>query len=233
MRRAERLFQIVQILRRTPRPIKGAEIAGELEVSLRTVYRDIADLIGQRVPIHGEAGLGYILDDSFDMPALMLTPDEIEAAVLGAQWVAERGDAALAIAARDLLAKITSVVPERLRTLLLDPSLRARSSAKPATDGVDMARVRAWIREGRKIRLYYRDEHGSTSQRLVWPVMVGFFDHARVLAGWCELRQAFRHFRTDRIVTAEFLEDFHGERPGLLRRRWKAGLVQRDEAGVV
>jgi predicted DNA-binding transcriptional regulator YafY len=121
MRRADRLFQIIQILRRSSRPVTAAAISTELEVSVRTIYRDVADLIGQRVPIQGEAGLGYVLSDAFDMPPLMLTPDEIEAAVLGAQWVAGRGDPILARAALDLIAKITAVVPERLRPLLTDP----------------------------------------------------------------------------------------------------------------
>ena len=127
MRRADRLFQIIQILRRSSRPVTAAEIARELEVSQRTVYRDMADLIAQRVPVQGEAGFGYILDDAFDMPPLMLTPDEVEAAVLGAQWVASRGDPVLANAARDLIAKITSVVPDRLRPLIADPAIAARS----------------------------------------------------------------------------------------------------------
>ena len=96
MRRADRLFQIIQILRRSSRPITAQDIAAEIEVSARTIYRDVADLIGQRVPIRGEAGFGYILDDAFDMPPLMLTPDEIEAAVLGAQWVVGHADPALA-----------------------------------------------------------------------------------------------------------------------------------------
>ena len=105
MRRADRLFQIIQVLRRTRKPLTADAIAAELETSKRTIYRDIATLIGQRVPIRGEAGLGYVLDSDFDMPPLMLTQDEIEAAVLGAQLVAERGDPALALAARDLIAK--------------------------------------------------------------------------------------------------------------------------------
>ena len=91
MRRADRLFQLIQILRRSRRPVTASQLAAELEVSQRSVYRDVADLIGQRVPIHGEAGIGYVLDREFDMPPLMLTPDELEAAVLGAQWVADRG----------------------------------------------------------------------------------------------------------------------------------------------
>lgn len=222
MRRAERLFQIVQILRRSSRPVTAEDVAHELEVSVRTVYRDVADLIGQRVPIRGEAGLGYVLDDDFSMPPLMLTPDEIEAAVLGAQWVAGRGDIALARAAQDLIAKIGAVVPAQMRLLITNPAggVPSACAAAPA-DGVDIARIRTWIRAGKKIRLTYRDVAGVESARVVWPVIIGYFDHARMLAAWCELRQDFRHFRTDRMVAAEFLEASHGCRPGELRQRWK------------
>jgi predicted DNA-binding transcriptional regulator YafY len=111
MRRADRLFQIIQILRRSRRPVTASHLAEELEVSQRSVYRDVADLIGQRVPIRGEAGIGYVLDREFDMPPLMLTPDELEAAVLGAQWVADRGDAVLARAARDLISRLPRSCP--------------------------------------------------------------------------------------------------------------------------
>jgi predicted DNA-binding transcriptional regulator YafY len=224
MRRADRLFQIIQILRRSSRPVTAGDIAGELEVSVRTIYRDIADLIGQRVPIQGEAGFGYVLDDAFDMPALMLTPDEIEAAVLGAQWVAARGDAVLAAAARDLIAKITSVVPERLRPFIADPSVGVPPCGARAVDGLDIARLRLWIREGRKIRIAYQDGQGKQTARVVWPVIIGFFEQVRCLVAWCELRQDFRHFRTDRVVEAEFLEERHGSRAGELRRRWKKQL---------
>src|SRR5215813_12506110 len=120
MRRAERLFQIIQILRRTSRPITADALAAELEISKRTVYRDIADLVGQRVPIRGEAGVGYVLEAGLDLP-LMLTQDEIEAAVLGAQWVARHSDPILARTAADLIAKIGAVVPERLRPYVLKP----------------------------------------------------------------------------------------------------------------
>src|SRR5262249_23014315 len=120
MRRADRLFHIIQILRRSPRPVTAASLAAELETSKRSVYRDIAALIGQRVPIQGEAGVGYVLEGGFDLPPLMLTSDEIEAAVLGAQWAAGHGDAALARAARDLIAKISAVIPDQFRPLILD-----------------------------------------------------------------------------------------------------------------
>jgi predicted DNA-binding transcriptional regulator YafY len=229
MRRADRLFQIVQILRRSTRPVTSAMLAAELEVSPRSVYRDIADLVGQRVPIRGEAGLGYVLDRDFDMPPLMLTPDEIEAAVLGAQWVAGRGDPVLAAAARDLVAKIATVVPERLRPFIAEPSIGAPPARRAAPDGLDLARTRLWIRSGRKLRILYRDEQARPSRRTVWPVIVGYAETVRLLAAWCELRRDFRHFRTDRILEAEFLDEPHGLRPGELRTRWKRSLeVRRD-----
>jgi predicted DNA-binding transcriptional regulator YafY len=221
VRRADRLFQIIQVLRRSPRPVTAGLLAEELEVSTRSVYRDMADLIGQRVPIRGEAGLGYVLDRDFDMPPLMLTPDEIEAAVLGAQWVAERGDAVLASAARDLIAKITLAVPERLRPFIAEPTIGAPPGKAQALDGLDIARVRLWIRGGRKIRIRYRNQEGGEAERTVWPVIIGYAETVRLLAAWCELRQGFRHFRTDRILTAEFLDERHGCRVGELRHRWK------------
>lgn len=221
MRRADRLFQIIQILRRSTGPITAGGLAAELEVSKRSVYRDVADLIGQRVPIRGEAGVGYVLGRDFDMPPLMLTPDEIEAAVLGAQWVAERGDPVLAGAARDLIAKIATAVPERLRPFVTEPTIGAPSGRVVAPDGLDIPRTRAWIRSGRKIRIRYRSEQAQDSERIIWPVIIGFAETVRLLAAWCELRGDFRHFRTDRIIAAEFLDDQHGARAGDLRARWK------------
>ncbi|RYD46933.1 MAG: HTH domain-containing protein, partial [Sphingomonadales bacterium] len=137
MRRADRLFQIIQILRGARRPLTALDIGRELEVSIRTVYRDMADLVGQRVPIRGEAGVGYMLDADFDMPPLMLTRDEIEAAVLGAQWVASRGDPGLAKAARDLVSKIATAVPDHLRPFVLEPATGTPPHARNRPDGLD------------------------------------------------------------------------------------------------
>lgn len=224
MRRADRLFQIIQILRRTGRPTTADAIAVELETSKRTVYRDVATLIGQRVPIRGEAGMGYVLDGGFDLPPLMLTPDEIEAAVLGAQWVSRRGDPALARAAQDLIAKIAAAVPERLRPYVLEPATAAPPSRFGTADALDMARVRLQIRGGRKIDLTYRDEQGRDTRRLVWPVSVGYLDTVRHLIAWCELRQDFRNFRTDRVVDAAFTDERYPERPAALRAKWRRTL---------
>ena len=221
MRRADRLFQIIQILRRSTRAVTAAAMARELEVSKRTVYRDIDDLVGQRVPIEGEAGLGYLLAAGYDMPPLMLAPDELEAVVLGAQWVAGHSDKALANAARDVVAKIAAVVPERLRPFIVEPSVGVRPTDGGPEERVDAALLRSAIRNGVKLRLRYRTEAGEETERTVWPVIVGYADASRLLVAWCELRQGFRHFRTDRMVAVETLDETIGLRAGELRRRWR------------
>lgn len=129
MRRTERLFQIIQILRATRVPITGRGLADELEISMRTLYRDTAELIAQGVPITGEAGIGYVLDDGYDMPPLMLTPDELEAAALSAALVTSQADPSLAKAARDLLAKISDVVPVELQPVILNSGFRTVSTS--------------------------------------------------------------------------------------------------------
>ena len=230
MRRADRLFQIIQILRRARQPITADAIASELETSKRSVYRDIATLMAQRVPIRGEAGMGYVLDAGFDLPPLMLTPDEIEAAVLGAQWVAGRGDPALARAALDLIAKIGATVPERLRPYALEPATRAARRWDMAVDALDMAQVRDAIRNGRKILLSYGDQQGQVSQRTIWPFAVGYHETVRLVIAWCELRTDFRSFRTDRVTAAEFLDDRYPERPATLRARWRRLMTERMAA---
>lgn len=228
MRRADRLFQIIQILRRSSRrPITAEAIGRELETSKRTVYRDIADLIGQRVPIRGEAGTGYILDSGYDLPPLMLTQDEIEAAVLGAQWVAGRADPVLARAAEDLIAKIGATVPERLRPYVMEPASRAPPAWNLPPDGLDLVKARSHIHAGRKIALAYRDEQDRRSQRTVWPVAIGYFQTVRMLVAWCELRRDFRTFRTDRVEAVEFLDERYPERPATLRAKWRKWLALR------
>jgi predicted DNA-binding transcriptional regulator YafY len=222
MRRTERLFAIIQILRRARAPMTAAAMAEELETSLRTVYRDIAELVAQRVPVRGEAGIGYMLESGFDMPPLMLTPDEIEAAVLGARWVAGRGDPALARAANDLVAKIGAVIPSHLRPFLLDGALTTPDRPhRVRADSLDVAKVRAAIRGQTKIRLTYRDENERETRRTVWPVAIAYYETVRLLAAWCELRGDFRHFRTDRVSAAEFTEERYQARRDILRSQWR------------
>jgi predicted DNA-binding transcriptional regulator YafY len=227
MRRADRLFRIVQILRRKRRPVTAGEIAEEMETSLRTIYRDIAQLMADRVPIRGEAGIGYVLEGGFDMPPLMLTADEIEAAMLGAQWVMGRADPVLSRAAADLMAKIGVVIPEHLRPMLMEPALSAPSKKSPE-DTIDMPRLRACIRMQGKIALVYRDEKSAATERVIWPIAVSYWDAVRLIVAWCELRKAFRHFRTDRVLNAAFLDERYTTPRAKLRSQWKREM----EAGM-
>lgn len=200
MRKADRLFQIIQILRRSGGPVTSAEIAEELEVARRTVYRDIAHLIGRRVPIDGEAGLGYVLDPLYDMPPLMLTPEEIEAVVLGAQMVAKLGDPALITAARDVLSKISSSIPENLLPIISEPTVSLKPDEVARGTSFDTRPLRRALREGRKIKLEYCAVNDEVTHRIVWPVLLGYEDGRTLLIAWCESKRSFRHFRTERIL---------------------------------
>jgi predicted DNA-binding transcriptional regulator YafY len=235
MRRGDRLFEIIQVLRRASGPLTADAIAEQIETSKRTVYRDVAALMGQRVPIRGEAGVGYVLDRGFDLPPLMLTPDEIEAVVLGSQWVVAHADAALARAAVDVLAKVAHILPESLRDVIDDPAVGTPPRRRQRSpEHVDLARLRTWSRQGRKLTIRYVDEAGNESERTIWPFLVGYVTTARVLVAWCELRQNFRLFRTDRLVSVEFREERYPERSATLRRRWLAlNEAQHANAGPV
>lgn len=224
MRKADRLFQIVQILRRERRPITADAIAQELETSKRSVYRDIAALIGQRVPIRGEAGIGYVLEDGFDLPPLMLTADEIDAVALGIQWVSGHADPPLGKAARDVLAKLSAVLPEHMRLFLDDPAGGTPPAWQLPASRIDQALLRGWIRRGLKLRIGYQDEGGRKSERTVWPLLIGYLDRARFLIAWCEMRDDFRSFRLDRITDPEFLDERIPKDPASLRRQWRSSL---------
>ncbi|EYR79293.1 MULTISPECIES: helix-turn-helix transcriptional regulator [unclassified Shinella] len=221
MSRSERLFALLQALRRHRRPVSGRVLAEETGVSLRTLYRDIASLQAQGAGIEGEAGLGYVLKPGFLLPPLMFSPEEIEALVLGARWVANRGDDPLQDAARNALARISAVLPPELReTLEASPLLVGPGNALPASS-VDLAVLRQAIRTERRLSITYRSAEGTASARVIWPFALSFFDHARVVIGWCELREAFRHFRTDRIDAVEVLDDRYPRRRQALLRAWR------------
>jgi predicted DNA-binding transcriptional regulator YafY len=223
------LFRIIQILRRRRTPVTANDIAEELETSLRTVYRDIAQLLADRVPIRGEAGIGYVLERGFDMPPLMLTPDEIEAAILGAQWVTGRADKALSRAASDLIAKIGAVIPEHLRPLVMDPALTSPNWHPVQPDSVDMGRMRAAIHEQTKVSIRYRNQKDESTARIIWPIAVSYFETVRVIVAWCELRQSFRNFRTDRVLEAQFFSDRYPAPRVRLLVAWKKQMKKEHE----
>ena len=197
----------------------AAQLADELDISLRTVYRDIATLIAQGAPIEGEAGLGYVLKSGFFLPPLMFGEDEVDALILGLRLVAERGDPALERAAGDALAKITAVLPEEMEDVAATSGLLAGPGAGAGSQHLTL--VRQAMRAEERLRLRYTDKKGAATERTVWPVALGFFEAAEVLAAWCETRQDFRHFRLDRIVAAERSGQRYPKRRRILLAEWR------------
>lgn len=222
MSRAQRLLDLVQLLRRHRQPVSGRRLADELGVSIRTLYRDIVTLQAQGAPIEGEPGLGYVLKPGFMLPPLMFGEDEIEALLLGSRWVADRADGPLALAARDAMAKIVAVLPPDLSRRVEDAVLiLGPGRAIASGEDIDLSAVRRAIRAERKALISYGDGQGRASERIVWPLALSFFDHVRILVAWCELRQGFRHFRADRIGRFEPFDTRYPQRRAVLLKSWR------------
>jgi len=219
--RTERLFTLMDALRRHRRPVTAAELGEELGVSVRTVYRDIQVLSGLGAPIDGEAGLGYLLRPGFFLPPLMFDEAELEALVLGVRFVGRQGDEALAAAARNALAKIAAAAPADLRDAIAATGLWAPPRWTPEPDRHLLAPLREAIRRECKVRIAYTDEKGATTARLVWPIALAFYDDRRTVAAWCELRSGFRHFRTDRIGDLHPTGDRYPKRRAILIADWR------------
>lgn len=222
MSRAHRLLDLIQLLRQHRRPVAGAVLAESLDVSLRTVYRDIESLRAQGADIAGEAGLGYILRPGFLLPPLMFSEEEIEALVLGSRWVSERADGMLGVAARSVLAKIGAVLPDDLKANI-DASGLLIGPREPiaARDG-DLVAIRQAIRSEHKLLIGYADEHDRPTDRMIWPIALAFYDRVRVLVAWCELRGGYRHFRIDRIRTIRSDAARYPDRRARLLKAWHA-----------
>jgi len=220
MRRGDRLFEIIQLLRGAPRPLTAAGMAESLEVTVRTVYRDVAALQARRVPIEGAPGVGYVLRRGFDLPPLMFTMEEVEAIVVGVRLVRRTGDAGLQKAAESVLSKVTVILPHVLREHLATSTFFVSDFGASTSPAVDLSAIRDAIRTTRKVRITYTDEQGGHSRRTIWPVAVAYYVQATLIAAWCELREDYRHFRTDRIVTATVLDEVFPTREGQLLRGW-------------
>jgi len=221
MARSERLFDLLQILRRHRNPVRGRTLADETGVSLRTLYRDIVSLQALGADIRGAPGLGYVLRPGFLLPPLMFTAEEIEALVLGSRWVAERADDRLRDAARSAMRRIAAVLPDARRDDIETSPLLIGPGATIPADHVDLTVLREAVRTERKITLTHRDKVGRTSDGIVWPFALAYFESVRVLIGWCELREGFRHFRTDRIVSTGLMEDRYPRRRHALLKEWR------------
>jgi len=228
VRRADRLFQIVQHLRLRRTGATARQLARKLAVSERTIYRDMQDLGRSGVPIEGEAGVGYILR-GFDIPPLMFTREEIEALVVGARMVETWTTDQLSAAARQALEKIEAALPERLKAELSKPRMFAVDLRGPQGVRVPLDTIRAAIAEMRRVEFDYRKDAGEASRRTVQPLGLYFWGNVWTLAAWCEMRDDFRSFRVDRMTGAvagapfemkpgrtleDFLAHVRAERPG-------------------
>jgi predicted DNA-binding transcriptional regulator YafY len=222
MRRAERLFDIIQILRTVSRPITAATLADKLEVTVRTIYRDIAALQGSRVPIEGAPGLGYVLRRGFDLPPLMFTTEEIDAIAVGVRLLRRLRDRKLQEAAESVLGKLSAVVPQPLQSQLVAAPLYVSDGSAPAVTGIDLSQLRSAIRETRKLAITYVDEEGRHTRRTIWPIAMAYYVDVTLVGAWCELRNDFRHFRVDRILASDVLDDRFSADSGRLTAEWLA-----------
>lgn len=222
MSRTQRLFDLLQILRRHRYPVSGKHLAEELDISLRTLYRDIATLQAQGALIEGEPGIGYVLRPGFILPPLMFSEEEIEALVLGSRWVARRTDKKLGFAATNVLAKIAAVLPEDLRRQLeFSGLLIGPAKTFIEHDDEKESLIRHAIRKEYKLQITYTDAKDERSERIIWPLALGFFEERHVIVAWCELRSDFRHFRTDRITILIQLETHYPKRRQTLLKKWR------------
>lgn len=222
MRRADRLFDIIQSLRVASRPMTAAMLAEHLEVNIRTVYRDIAALQARRIPIEGASGIGYVLRRGFDLPPLMFTADEIDAIAVGARLVRRLRDPGLQEAAGAVLAKIVTILPDALRPGVVSAPFHVSDGSAETPEGIDLSDVRRAIRETRKLRITYADVKGQRSHRTIWPIAMAYYVDVTVIGAWCELRADYRHFRVERVIIASLLEETFSGQGGKLMKGWFA-----------
>jgi predicted DNA-binding transcriptional regulator YafY len=230
MRRMSRLFEIVQLLAAARRPVTAEQIAARLEVTPRTLYRDMAALQAMRIPIEGERGLGYVLRPGYTLPPLMFTLEETEAIVLALGLLDLRGDAELRAAAGQVGEKIAAALPPPLRDRLGNGALRVWG--RPAMPlGLDLALARRAIREELRLSITYRNEAGDETRRSLRPVALVYYAETANLVAWCEMRQAIRNFRPDRVTEASLTGGHFRGDGARLRQLWEQGWTRESDAG--
>jgi predicted DNA-binding transcriptional regulator YafY len=229
MRRSDRLFDIIQALRTAKKPMTAAVLAERLEVTVRTVYRDVATLQARRVPIEGAAGIGYVLRRGFDLPPLMFTADEIEAIAVAMRMLRRTGDRGLHAAAQNVLSKVTVGLPDSLRSHLAAPPFFVSGHGAPTPLVADLVAIRAAIRDERKLRIAYGDGKGDRTQRTVWPIAIAYYAESTLIGAWCELRDDFRHFRADRILNCDVLDENFPVAGKELFARWQDRFIVAEE----
>lgn len=221
MNRTERLLNLLQILRSYRYPVSGQRLAERLGVSIRTLYRDIATLQAQGAEIEGEVGVGYTLKPTFFLPPLMFTQPEMQALILGTQWVSQFGDAPLSKAATEALNKIVDVLPANIKNNINTFALRVGPPASESLAKEDLSALRDAIAAQRKICIIYKSEDGKESQQIIWPFTIGYFTDGRILVAWCEKQKDYRHFKTSGIISLEVLDEHYLRSKDSLFREWQ------------
>jgi predicted DNA-binding transcriptional regulator YafY len=224
VRRADRLFQVIQLLRGRRRATTASALAGQLGVSERTIYRDVRDLMASGTPIEGEAGVGYTLRRDYDLPPLMFDPEELEALVLGARLVAAFGDESLVRPARSAISKVESALPQKVKSKLERPPLFAPRMPASRARSAALDRIRAAMTGKQKLRLSYQRGDGEESFRVVRPLGAFFWGTSWTVTAWCELRNDFRNFRLDRIYELEIIQETFADEPGRTLRDYLRGI---------
>ena len=214
MSRSARLFEVIQVLRSANGPILARDIARTLEVSIRTVYRDIASLQAMQTPIVGERGIGYVMRKGYDLPPINFDVEEAEAVSVGLSLIARTGDVALWRAAERAARKLQECAPGTRR--LVTSAWGMNSAPK-----VDLADVRKAIRNETKMQITYRDLAEQETRRVIWPLVLVYYLDAAMIVAWCELRQDMRHFRLDRIAHCRVTDDDFRGRGEPLIDRWE------------
>lgn len=225
MTRSLRLLELLQLLRAYRQPVSANTLAERLAVTTRTIYRDINTLRDQGADIVGEAGMGYVLHSDSHLPPLNFTLDEVYAIVLGLRWVKRHGDASLIDVSDQVYAKIKAVIPDDLQDTLIDaPLMIATHHDYNEHDAQHAHTIRQAINQEYKVSLSYLDAKGALSQRVIYPLAIGFFGSMQICAAWCEYRQGFRHFRIDRMADIAIIEQTYTPSRAYLFKRWKREL---------
>lgn len=220
--RTARLLNLLQILRQSRTPVSGHDLARELGTSIRTLYRDIATLQAEGADIEGSPGVGYVLNKGFFLPPLMFSEEEMLALMLGMKWVSGFGDRPLSQASKQVLAKVERVVPEAALDAASAIPFGIGEGPSDRLAEEDLSDLRDAIRRERKLRIIYQKPDLTVSERIIWPIAIGYFSSGRVLVGWCETSRGFRHFRTDRIQGRELLQDRMSKRRTDLMKEWRS-----------
>ncbi|EPL9569970.1 helix-turn-helix transcriptional regulator [Providencia rettgeri] len=221
MTRTQRLLTLLQILKENRYPITAETLASQLEVSIRSIYRDIESLRDQGAEIVGEAGIGYQLKTGLLLPPLAFDENELEALILGLRWVKSNADSELKNSAMRAISKINAVVAGNAQKILNQNTLFAPTTHYYDINDKIAKDLRSSLRKECKAKMTYLDAQNQPTERIIWPIAIGYMKESQVLAAWCELRESYRHFRLDRIQSYFALSDKLPYPKEYLLARWQ------------